>query len=882
MYWDKMTSQEVISKLNTNFKTGLSSFEVNKRILKYNKNILNNNKNNNNFWKKLSKQLSDFMVITLFVSAILSMWVSYVQKENNYIDTIIILFIVILNIIIGILQETKAERAIEDLKKLSCPYARVFRDNKAQRVLSENLVPGDIIVLKTGDLICADARIIESSGFFVEESAITGESDSVSKNENIMTDQKNIIFSGTIVTRGHAKAVVTETGMNTQVGKIASLINSKQDFKTPLSIKLEKTGKIIGIFIIIISIIVFILGLVQNINFLEMFMISVSLAVAAIPEGLPAVVTIVLASGVRKMAMRNTIVRNLSAVETLGHVNIICSDKTGTLTQNKMTLQEIRIINNILNFNSNQAQEILELGVLCNNSIITNYNNIKKNNNFNNYNIKGEPTENSILITALNYNININNLKNNYKRIFEIPFSSSKKYMLTVHKINNKYKIIIKGALDIILKKCDYYKFNNKISELNNNIINKINQDNLNMTKKSLRVIGIGYKNLDNLNSFDINNLEKDLIFCGILGICDPVRPEVKYAIQDCKRAGIKTVMITGDHASTAESVASSLGILDNNSKIMTGTELNNITEEKLSEIINNYSVFARVSPEHKVKIIKAFQKNNNIVAMTGDGINDAPALKIADIGCAMGKSGTDAAKSASDMIITDDNFKTIVEAIKQGRGMYENIKKTIHFLLSTNIGEVLTVLLGFLLKVPAPLLAVHLLWINTVTDAFPALALGVDPIDNNIMNRPPLDSKKSLFSNNMGYNIIIEGCFISVIGFLAYTIGRVFFDTNFLNPIIGRTMCFVTLGLSQLIHAFNVQNKKSVFITGIFTNIKLIYSVILCIILQIITIIIPSLNNFFKTQPLNFLQWSIVIILALCPLLISELEKKFQNNKNN
>lgn len=877
MYWYRMSVQDVLESLRTNSITGLTSFECNKRILKYNKNSLNCDlKNKSKFWKKLSKQLCDFMIIVLFVSAILSFIVSCVQKDDNYIDVIIILFIVVLNIVTGILQENRAEKAIDSLKSLSSPYARVFRDNKAQRILSENLVPGDIIVLKTGDLVCADARVIESSGFYVEESAITGESESVFKNENIINnteeisvnEQINMIFSGTIVTRGHAKAVVTETGLNTQVGKISRLINTEQNFKTPLSRKLEKTGKIIGIFIIIVSVLVFVLGIFQNINFLEIFMISVSLAVAAIPEGLPAVVTIVLAGGVKKMAARNTIVRNLSAVETLGHIDVICSDKTGTLTQNKMTLQEIKIINNNINLDSEISRNILKLGVLCNNSIISN--DI----------IKGEPTENSILNSAKNYNININKLREDYKRVFEIPFSSSRKYMLTVHKNKNNYRIIIKGALDIILNKCKYYNLNNNILELDKNIINKINQDNSDMTKRALRVICIAYKNLDNLNNFDIDNLEKDLIFFGILGICDPIRPEAKIAVQECKRAGIKPVMITGDHVCTAESIARSLDILDNNSKIMTGAELNNISTEKLSEIINSYTVFARVSPEHKVKIIQAFQKNHNIVAMTGDGINDAPALKISDIGCAMGKSGTDAAKSASDMIITDDNFKTIVEAIKYGRGMYENIKKTIHFLLSTNIGEVLTVLLGFLLRVPAPLLAVHLLWINTVTDTFPALALGVDPINSEIMNRAPINSKKSLFANGTGYNIIVEGCFIATIGFLAYTIGRVFFDVNSSEPIIGRTMCFATLGFSQIIHTFNIRTKKSVFRTNIFDNIKLLYSVVFCMFLQAITIIIPSFNNFFKTCFLNLNQWLIIILLSLSVLIISEIEKFFQKNK--
>lgn len=877
MKWHEMSSDEVLKKLNVSSKRGLCGFEPKKRLMNYGKNILSETKQNS-FLKKIVKQLSDFMTMTLIFASGISLAVSYIQKSKEYIDALIILFIVILNVVIGILQESKAEKAIESLKHLSSPQAKVIRDGRGQKINSDEVVPGDILVLKTGDLICADARIIESSGFFVEESAMTGESFSVSKNESVLdskvttiADKKNMVFSGSIVTRGHAKAVVTKTGMNTEVGKIAKIINEDQEFRTPLSKRLESTGKIIGIFIILICILVFILGLIQKIDFVEMFMISISLAVAAIPEGLPAVVTVVLASGVKRMATRNTIVRNLSAVETLGHTAVICSDKTGTLTMNKMVVKEIKTLNGNIS-NEKFKREILTLGTLCNNSIISN-NGLESS-------IRGEPTENALLSAAVKIGISKLKLENDLKRVYEIAFNSTRKLMTTVHVTDDRnYKVVTKGALDVVLKKCTKYKTEDGIFNLDESLKRKIGNINREMSSKSLRVIAIAYKDISKLTKDD-SKLEDSLIFCGIVGIEDPIRPEVKIAVKECKKAGIKPVMITGDHVHTAEAIAHSLGILEGNLKVMTGAELNNLTDEELAKHIHSYSVFARVSPEHKVKIVKAFQSTGAVVAMTGDGVNDAPALKVADIGCAMGKSGTDAAKSAADMVITDDNFATIVEAVRQGRGMFENIKKTIHFLLSTNIGEVMVVFFAFLIGVPTPLLAVHLLWINLVTDAFPALALGVDPIDIEIMKFPPSDSKKGLFSASRIYNIIIEGCFIAAIGFLSYTLGRVFFDINPMNPVIGRTMAFATLGLSQVMHVFNVQSQKSLFVTGMLSNLKLVYSAILCIILEVISITIPSLNNFFKTQPLNFMQWLIVGILSISPILVSELEKLFWSKK--
>jgi len=876
MLWYKMFVREVLKELGVSPKRGLSAFESKKRIMRFGKNVLSEEKKVN-FFKKLIKQLSDFMVITLLIAAAVSFTVSYLQGTTDYIDSLIILFIVVLNTVIGILQEGRAEKAIDSLKKLSSPQAKVFRDGRSQKILSQDVVPGDILILRTGDLICADARVIESSGLFVEESAITGESFSVSKSEEAISkseiplgERKNMLFAGTVVTRGHARAVVTETGMNTEVGKIACLINKENSFKTPLSKRLASTGRIIGIFIIIISILVFVLGVVQKADITEMFMISISLAVAAIPEGLPAVVTIVLAGGVRRMASRNTIVRNLPAVETLGHTGVICCDKTGTLTMNKMVLKQIRVGGKFRDFKSSAGIDVLKLGALCNNSII-----------LDSGSVRGEPTENAILSAAIEAGINKSEINLEFKRMYEIPFTSSRKLMTTVHQTKDKaYFSVTKGAPDILLKKCTHYKTDSGIYPLDNDVIKEIEKNNEEMSKNAMRVIAISFKELPGFISDD-SELEKSLVFCGVFGIEDPIRPEAKFAVKSCKKAGINPVMITGDHAATAEAIARSVGILDESSKVITGSELNELSDIELEKTIYSYSVFARVSPEHKVKIVKAFQKNGAVVAMTGDGVNDAPALKAADIGCAMGKSGTDAAKSAADMVIADDNFATIVEAVKQGRGMFDNIKKTIHFLLSTNIGEVMVVLIGFLIGVPTPLLAVHLLWINMVTDAFPALALGVDPIDPSVMKRPVRDPKKGLFSKQMTYNIIIEGCFISAVGFLSYTLGRILFDIDPLNPVVGRTMSFATLGLSQLMHAFNVQSKQSLFVTGIFKNMKLVYSVVLCVILQIISVCVPALNGFFRTKPLNFLQWIVVIALSASPIIVSEAEKYFVRVKN-
>lgn len=867
--WHAMTIKNVVAKLNTDEKNGLSKKEADLRKYKFGENELSKEKNKS-IWQKFLAQFSDFMVITLVIAAGISFLTSFLSKESDYIDTIIILVIVITNAIVGMLQESKAEKEIESLKVLSTPLSKVIRGGKVIRVPSKDIVPGDILFLKTGDLICADARIIESTSLAVEESAMTGESLAVEKSSQdilsegtLLSDRKNMIFAGSVVNRGHAKAIVVATGMKTEVGKVALLVSKEKNTETPLQRKLASTGKIIAVGILIISVIVFILGIMQNVNFLEMLMISISLAVAAIPEGLPAVVTIVLANGVRKMAKLHTVVRNLPAVETLGHASVICSDKTGTLTLNKMTVVDVRSVENKEVLGNDFSKKFFTFCTLCNNSILSKQHGETI--------AQGEPTENALLMAGVNCKVDKRELDITHEKVFEVPFNSKDKFMITVHKHKNEYIYVLKGAPESVIKFCKFYDINGDNAEFTSYTENKIKNSCKHMAESALRILAVAYKKS---NVFSKDFSKYDFIFYGLAGLIDPPRPEVKEAVRVCKTAGIKPVIITGDHIETANAIAKKIGILEGLQKSISGEELNNLSENELAKKINDYSVFARVSPEHKVKIVKAFQKNGNVVAMTGDGVNDAPALKVADIGCAMGKTGTDAAKYASDMIITDDNFATIVEAVRHGRGMFENIRKTVHFLISTNIGEVMVVLLGFLMKIPPPLLAIHLLWINLVTDAFPALALGVDPIDKNIMKKPPLEPNKSLFSDGLGYNIVVEGLFIAAIGILSYSIGRAFFDVDPYHPIIGQTMAFLTLGLSQLMHSFNVQSRKSLVVTGILNNLSLVWSVLLCIFLEIITASVPTLTTFFKTAPLNSLQWLIVWLLSLSPLLISELEK--------
>ncbi len=811
------------------------------------------------------------MIIILIISSIVSAIVSNMQGENDYIDSIIIIAIVILNAIMGLVQEAKAEKSIESLKKMTPQISKVLRSSKVQEVDANELVPGDIIILEAGNYVPADCRLIESFNLKIEESSLTGETEPVEKITNKLKqsnipigDMKNMAFMATVVVNGHAKAVVTETGMNTKVGKIANMIIEDEAPETPIQRKLAQVGKVLGTTCLVICGVIFIIGLLKNIEPVEMFMTSVGLAVAAIPEGLPAIVTIVLSIGVTKMAKKNSIIRKLPAVETLGSSSVICSDKTGTLTQNKMEVVEI---------NSKNKALTSMLACMCTDCDV----NYKESNP----QIQGEATEVAIVQNAFKLGFLKDDLYNKFPRVSEIPFDSTRKMMTTIHKINGKYLAITKGAPDVLIKKCTHINQETSIdnfrqSDLSNSQTQTIQNENLKMAQKALRVLGVAYKYLENLpTKLDQEVIENNMTFVGLIGMIDPPRPGVKEAINTCRKAGIKTVMITGDHIATAKAIAKELNILKNGEKAITGQELDQMTDETLKDEIKNASVFARVSPEHKVRIVKAWQKTGAVVAMTGDGVNDSPALKNADIGIAMGKTGTDVAKNASDMILADDNFITIVEAVKQGRNIYDNIKKAIHFLLATNIGEIVTIFMGLVLGFKSPLLAIQLLWVNLVTDSLPAIALGLEPAEKDIMNRKPVNSRKGLFADGLWSKIITEGILIGALTLVAFSIGNKWYGLE-----VGRTMAFVAIGVLELVHSFNIKSDKSIFKVGILENKFLLGSFILGVFVQTIVVIIPMLANIFKLVPLNFIQWGITLLISIIPIPVIELQKKINASR--
>lgn len=792
--WHTKAINEVEENFRTNVSSGLDSNEVEERRKHFGENKLADKKKESIFIKFI-KQFNDFMIIILIIASIISALVAKMDGSGDYIDSIIIIAIVVLNAIMGVVQEAKAEKSLEALKTMTAPLAKVKRNGKIVTIKAEEVVPGDIVLLEAGNYVPADARLIKTSNLKVEEASLTGETLPVLKDENVILDKDvpigdmlNIVFSSCIVVNGHAEAVVTETGMNTKVGKIANMIIENNAPETPIQRKLAEVGKTLGIACLVICALIFVIGLFKKIPPIEMFMTSVGLAVAAIPEGLPAIVTIVLSIGVTKMARKNSIIRKLPAVETLGGASVICSDKTGTLTQNKMQVVQMYSV-------GAKEEKILELGTMC-----TDVNIETKDGKLTGV---GEPTEVAIVNAALERNINKLELYKLKTRVNDIPFDSTRKMMTTVHKEENEYISITKGAPDVLLKKCTKYFDGNTELTLSSNIIEKIEQNNNKMAEKALRVIAVAYKKVAN----SANIKEEDLVFVGLIGMIDPPREGVKEAVATCKKAGIKTVMITGDHITTAKAIAKDLGILRTYDLAITGAELKNIPQNILEKDIMKYSVFARVSPEDKVRIVKAYQSTGAVVAMTGDGVNDSPALKNANIGIAMGKNGTDVAKNAADMVLADDNFVTIVEAVKQGRNIYDNIRKAIHFLISTNIGEIVTIFMGLVLGLKSPLLAIQLLWINLVTDSLPAIALGLEPVDKDIMNKKPRDSKKSLFADGLWSKIFIEGTMIGMLTLLAFSLGN-----NLYGIEVGRTMAFVALGMLELVHCFNIKSEESIF----------------------------------------------------------------------
>lgn len=869
--WYTTRIEEVVEELNTDTDIGLSNDEVKIRRERYGLNELMEEKGET-LLKKFLNQFKDFMVIVLIVAALISGFLGEIK------DSIIIFVVVLLNAILGLVQENKAEESLKALKNMTKPLAKVLRDNKVLKIKSSELVPGDIVILEAGDYIPADGRIVESASLKVEESALTGESLPVIKGTDIpegtnipLGDRKNMVYSASMVTHGRGKIIITDTGMNTEIGKIAEMLKAEEKLKTPLQIKLEELGKWLGGIALIVCVIIFLIGYIQGRPPLEMFMLSVSLAVAAIPEGLPAIVTIVLSLGVQRMIKRNAIIRRLPAVETLGTASVICSDKTGTLTQNKMTATKLYTYNELIDTKEIDVQDsgkqlALKIGLLCNDASIQEDDGEKKT--------IGDPTEVALVVLANNKGYIKKKLEGDMERVEEIPFDSERKLMSTIHKFENNYRVMTKGAPDVLLDRCKYILKDGNVEEIDEEIRKEILEVNKSMAGEALRVLGLAYKDIDLIpKEIKAEKVEENLVFTGLVGMIDPPREEVKAAVEKCKSAGIRPVMITGDYKLTAMTIANKLGILEEGYQAIEGKELDKLSIEELNKNVDKYSVYARVSPEHKVKIVKAWQEAGKIVAMTGDGVNDAPSLKRANIGCAMGITGTDVSKEAADMILTDDNFSTIIAAVEEGRTIYDNIKKSIHYLLSCNIGEIVALFVALVFKLPSPLLPVHILWVNLVTDSFPALALGVDPGEPDIMKRRPRDPKEGIFSGGLGTSIAFKGLIIGFIALLSFYIGsRTSVET-------GRTMAFITLSFSQFGNSLSVRSlDKSLLKLGIISNKHLIGAIVLSSILMLSVVIVPFLREVFSLTLLGPLNWIYVLGLSLIPLISGEIFKKLRN----
>lgn len=885
MFFNK-TIEEVLKELGSNPLTGLSQKETELKREKFGLNQLETKKPKT-LISMFFAQLNDILIYILIAAAV----ISALLGETS--DAIIIAIVIVINATVGIIQESKAEKALDALKKLSTPKAVVRRDGQLKEIPSKEVVPGDIIIIDAGRYVPCDLRLIETANLKIEESTLTGESVPVDKDALLVLtsddiplgDQKNMLFMSTLATYGRGIGIAVSTGMNTQIGKIAKMLDEKVDDQTPLQKKLAQLGKYLGIGALLICILMFLVGVLQKRDLFEMLLTSISLAVAAIPEGLPAIVTIVLAMGVQKMIKKNAIVRKLPAVETLGSVNIICSDKTGTLTQNKMTVTKFYAdggLANIdtLNINNTDHKLLLENLILCNDAT---YSESSKT---------GDPTEIALLVAGVNYNIFKDDLEKSHKRIDEIPFESDRKLMTTVNKYDNEYYVMTKGAIDNLLKLCTKTYIKGIIVELTHDMKKEILNASNKMSDDALRVLGAAYKILPT-SHVDIDSLESDLILIGLVGMIDPPRLEVKDSISQCNNSGIKTVMITGDHQNTAFAIAKDLNITKDPLAVMSGSELDKLSDVELNSKVDNIRVFARVSPEHKVKIIKALKSKGNIVSMTGDGVNDAPSLKMADIGVAMGITGTDVAKGAADMILIDDNFSTIVSAIKEGRNIFTNIKKTVVFLISCNMGEIIALFLAILLGWASPLRPIHILWVNLITDTLPALALGVDPGDPDVMKYKPRNQKDGLFKGAT-LSLLLNGLLIGTVTLTAFIIGAKYYSgaTN-LFPLFpkklapdalkhAQTMAFVVLSVSQLVHSLNMRNdKKSIFQIGLFSNKYLIAAIVFGIFLQDLIITIPPLANAFSVHALSLADWGIVTILALMPLLFNEIVKIFKRSSS-
>ena len=922
--WFNKETSEVEQELKTNVQEGLTKEKLEEKRKEYGFNELKAKKKKSLFVKFL-EQFKDFMIIVLIIAAIISGVVGYMEGEG-VTDSLIILIVVIVNAIIGVVQESKAEKSLEALQKLSSHVAKVVRNGKVEVVASRELVPGDIVLLDTGDYVPADLRIVEGVNLKSQEASLTGESVPVDKNSEVISDEKvgigdrtNMLFSSSLITYGRGKGIVVETGMNTEVGKIASIINDTVGTATPLQIKLNKLGKTLGIAALAICILIFVIGIAYGKDIIDMFMTAVSLAVAAIPEGLAAVSTIVLAIGVQRMVKKNAIIKKLPAVETLGSATVICSDKTGTLTQNKMTVQKVFVDGKLINVEdittiNNSLEKLMYTSTLCNDTKIGE-----------NKNLTGDPTETALIDLGFKIKFEVEDILK-LQRIKEYPFDSDRKLMTTVNKVGDKYIAYTKGGIDELLAKCTKYEINGEIKDDLNEYKKTIGKYNIEMAKDALRVLAMGYKELDHEpTEEEMKSIENDLIFVGMVGMIDPPREEVKLAVAKCKTAGIKTVMITGDHKITAVAIAKALGILENENEAITGSELEEMSDEDLTKNIRQYSVYARVSPEHKVRIVKAWQANGEIVAMTGDGVNDAPALKTADIGCAMGIVGTDVSKEAADVILTDDNFATIVSSVEEGRRIYDNILKAIQFLLSSNVGEIVTLFIAILItpwlgstfgidiNLIEVLLPIHILWINLVTDSLPALALAVDPAEDDVMNRKP-KKQKGIFTKGMTFRVVYQGFMIGLLTLAAFIIGLATPDDQLPEMVridnaiysvdevdnleealangaeivekqevkveIGQTMAFVTLAFSELVHVFNIRNnKKSIFKTHPFNNKVLLGAIAVSAALMLVILFVPALRHIFSIPILPMNNVLEIVGLVLLPLVIVEIFKLFKIN---
>ena len=873
MVYHSTPAEEVVKALGTDVKKGLSDERVQALQAEYGPNKLDERKKKS-LARRFFEQFADVMIIILLIAAVISFVITCVQVSSGegealeFVEPALIVFIVVLNAIMGLVQESKAEKALEALKNMSAPHARVLRDGKEQIVAASALVPGDIIFLEAGDFVPADARLLESTNLKSEESALTGESvpsekdaRETVKDDAPIGDRSNMVFTGCSVTYGTGTAVVTGTGMKTEMGKIANLLAGEKETRTPLQEKLARMGKYLGFVALAACVIIFIVGACVGLEWLDLFMTAVSLAVSAIPEGLPAVVTIVLSIGVTRMVKKNAIIKRLPAVETLGSASVICSDKTGTLTQNRMTLVKTYLdgggVETLDAASASPAvRRLLAWGTLCCDGSVTVEDGKETH--------IGDPTETAIVLAAYKAGDPKEVLNAEYPRLAELPFDSDRKLMTTVNKIDGKYVAIVKGAFDVMASRCVAGD------------VEAARAANDAMSADALRVLAVGYKYIDEVPAEPTPEaLENGLTFLGLVGMIDPPRPEAKAAVAVCREAGIKPVMITGDHVVTASAIAKELGILTENDRAITGAELDRMSEEELDAEVGNIAVYARVSPENKIRIVKAWQKKGQVVSMTGDGVNDAPALKAADIGCAMGITGTDVAKGAADMTLTDDNFATIVDAVKEGRGIYSNIKKVVGFLLGTNISEVIVVFLAMCIWQISPFISIQLLWINLIGDSLPAVALGMEKLEPDVMRQKPRSKNESIFAHGYGLQIVLQGCMFAALALASYCIARYGYG---LSEEGCSAATFLVLALSQTLHAYNMRSGHSLFKIGPFSNKILNWVTLLAIGLVAFVLFTPGVMEVFGFGA-AYLPWQVYVIglaLAAVPIIVMEIAKAF------